>query len=128
MNQLQQLSPLVGRIFISIIFLMAGINKITAYEGTAGYMQAMGVPSILLPLVIFTEIAGAIAIILGFKTRTVAFLMAGFSVLSAIFFHFDFNDQMQSISFMKNIAIAGGFLFLVAFGPGAMAIDNRSKQ
>ncbi|MCL4170778.1 UNVERIFIED_CONTAM: hypothetical protein GTU68_007929, partial [Idotea baltica] len=76
MTLLQTYSPFVGRVFISMIFLMAGINKINGYEGTAAYMTAMGVPSALLPLVIFTEIVGAVAIILGFKTKTVAFLLA----------------------------------------------------
>lgn len=127
MNFIQQHSSFIGRIFISLIFMVAGINKLTGYEGTAGYMQAMGVPSVLLPLVILTEIGGAIAIIIGFKTRLVAFLLAGFSVMSALLFHFDFSDQMQSIMFMKNIAIAGGFLFLVAHGPGQWALDNKSE-
>ncbi|WP_348525088.1 DoxX family protein [Marinicella meishanensis] len=128
MSFIQQYSALVGRIFISLIFLVAGINKITAYEGTAGYMAAMGVPSGLLPLVIATEILGALAIMAGFKTRLVAFLMAGFSLLSALLFHFELADQTQSIMFMKNVAIAGGFLLLVAHGPGRYAIDNRANN
>ncbi len=130
MQNIQQYSALVGRIFISVIFLMAGLNKISTYSGTAAYMDAMGVPSLLLPLVIITEVIGAVAIIVGFKTRLVAFLMAGFSLLSALFFHLDFADQTQSIMFMKNVAIAGGFLFLVAHGPGKWALDNkfRNKQ
>ncbi len=121
----QTYSSLIGRIFISIIFLVAGIGKITGYAGTAAYMQAMGLPGFLLPLVIVTEVIGALFIILGYRTRLVAFLLAGFSVLSALVFHLDFADQMQSLMFMKNIAIAGGFLFLVANGPGAVAIDNN---
>ena len=128
MSFIQQNSALLGRLFISLIFLVAGINKITGYSGTAGYMDAMGVPSVLLPLVIFTEIFGALAIMVGFKTRLVAFLMAGFSLLSAMIFHWDFADQTQSIMFMKNVAIAGGFLFLVAHGPGRWALDNRSAN
>jgi len=117
-------SSLIGRIFISAIFLMAGLNKISNYEGTLGYMNAMGVPSFLLPLVIATEVLGSLAIILGYKTRLVAFLLAGFSIISALLFHLNFSDQMQSIMFMKNIAIAGGFLFLVANGAGYVSIDN----
>jgi putative oxidoreductase len=116
MTFIQQHSSFFGRILISLIFLVAG---------TAAYMQAMGVPSMLLPLVILTEIGGATAIILGYKTRLVAFLLAGFSVLSALLFHLDFSDQTQSIMFMKNIAIAGGFLFLVANGPGKWALDKE---
>lgn len=126
MTFIQQNSQFIGRIFISLIFLMAGISKITGYAGTADYMQAMGVPSVLLPLVIITELLGATAIIIGFKTRLAAFLLAGFSVTSALIFHFDFNDQIQSVMFMKNIAIAGGMLFLVANGPGKWALDNRA--
>ena len=125
MNKLANYSNLAGRILISVIFLMAGLNKITGYEGIQGYMDAMGVPGSLLPLVIITEVVGAIAIILGFQTRIVAFLLAGFSLLSAMLFHFNFADQMESILFMKNVAIAGGFLFLVANGAGAMSLDQR---
>ena len=125
MNTLRTFSPLIGRIFISLIFIVAGYGKITAYSGTAGYMESMGIPGIMLPLVILTELGGGLAILLGFQTRLVAFLLAGFCLLSALIFHFDLTDQMQSLMFMKNIAIAGGFLFLVAHGPGAYALDNK---
>ncbi len=127
MTFIQQNSSFIGRLLISLLFFMAGINKLTAYQGTASYMDAMGVPSLLLPLVIFAEVAGALAIVLGFKTRIVAFLLAGFSIVSALLFHFDFSDQIQSVMFMKNMAIAGGFLFLVANGPGKWALDNHKK-
>jgi len=125
MKHIENYGNLVGRILISVIFLMAGLSKLGAgYEGTQGYMEAMGVPGELLPLVIITEILGAIAIIVGYQTRLVAFLLAGFSLVSAILFHFNFADQMQSILFMKNVAIAGGFLFLVTNGAGFVSIDN----
>jgi len=125
MKFIENYSSLVGRVLISVIFLMAGINKIGAgYAGTQGYMEAMGVPGQLLPLVIATEILGAVAIIVGYQTRLAAFLLAGFSLISALLFHFNFTDQMQSILFMKNVAIAGGFLFLVANGAGYVSIDN----
>ena len=125
MNFIQTFSPLVGRIFISLIFIVAGLGKITGYSGTAAYLDSMGIPGMLLPLVILLEVGGGLAILLGFKTRWVALLLAGFCVLSALIFHLDFDDKMQTLMFMKNIAIAGGFLFLVAFGPGKYAIDNR---
>ncbi|WP_206485243.1 DoxX family protein [Thalassotalea sp. G2M2-11] len=128
MKTIENYGNLVGRILISVMFLMAGISKISSYQGTAGYMEAMGVPGQLLPLVILLEIAGAIAIIIGFKTRITAFLLAGFSIVSALIFHFDFTDQMQSILFMKNIAIAGGFIFLVANGAGYVSVDNGMPQ
>lgn len=125
MSNLTSLSAPVGRLFIAAIFLMAGLNKISGYEGTQSYMDAMGVPGALLPLVIALEVVGALAIIIGWKTRYVAFALAGFTLLSAVFFHADFGDQTTMIMFMKNIAISGGFLFLVSSGPGAYALDNR---
>lgn len=128
MKHLENYSSLIGRILISVIFLMAGFSKIPGYEATQGYMEAMGVPGALLPLVIVTEIVGAIAIIVGYKTRIAAFLLAGFSLISAMLFHFNFADQTQSILFMKNLAIAGGFLFLLANGAGYVSIDNGMPQ
>ena len=124
MKAIENYGNFVGRILISVIFLTAGASKIPGYEATQGYMEAMGVPGALLPIVIATELLGAIAIIVGYKTRIVAFLLAGFSLVSALLFHFNFADQMQSILFMKNVAIAGGFLFLVANGAGYVSIDN----
>ena len=117
-----------GRVLIAAIFLLSGFSKISGYEATQGYMDAMGVPGGLLPVVIAFEIGAAIAIIVGFKTRIAAFLLAGFSIVSAVIFHGDLGDQTQFIQFMKNVAIAGGFLFLVANGAGALAIDNRARQ
>jgi putative oxidoreductase len=117
---------LTGRIFISALFLMAGIGKIGAgYAGTQGYMEAMGVPGALLPLVIALEIGGAILIIAGLWTHMTAWALAGFTILSAVLFHADFSDQMQQIMFMKNLAIAGGFLVLAASGAGGWSIDAR---
>jgi putative oxidoreductase len=124
MKFIKNYSSFAGRLLIASIFLMAGISKITGYEATQGYMEAMGVPGGLLPLVIITEVLGGIAIIIGYKTRVAAFLLAGFSITSAILFHADFNDQMQSILFMKNFAIAGGFLFLMSNGAGFVSVDN----
>ncbi len=115
----------LGRFLLVLIFLTSGAQKITGYAGTQGYMEAMGVPGGLLPFVIATEILGGLAVLFGFWTRTAAFLLAGFSVLSGLLFHFQPEDQMQMIMLMKNISIAGGFLMLVAMGPGAYALDNR---
>ena len=124
MKFIENYSSLTGRLLISAIFLTAGISKISGYEGTQGYMEAMGIPGGLLPLVIITEIIGSLAIIVGYKTRITAFLLAGFSIISALLFHANFGDQIQSILFMKNFAIAGGFLFLVANGAGYVSFDN----
>jgi len=120
-------SQLTGRVLISSIFIMAGISKISGYAGTQGYMESMGVPGALLPLVILLEIGGGLAVLLGWRTRLAAFLLAGFTVLSALIFHANLGDQMQSILFMKNLAMAGGLLFLVAGGTHDWSIDARRE-
>lgn len=117
-----------GRILMSAIFIMAGINKIGGYTATQGYMESVGVPGMLLPFVIALEIGGGLAVLLGWQTRIAAFLLAGFSVLSALIFHFNFGDQMQSILFMKNLAMAGGLLFLVTAGAGNWSIDTLRNK
>lgn len=122
---MQQNVNLIGRILIGHIFLLAGFNKVGNYAGTQAWMEAMGVPGALLPLVIALEIGGALAIILGWKTRWAAVALAGFSVIAAALFHADFADQMQMIMFMKNLAIAGGLLLLAANGAGALSLDER---
>ena len=121
----RSVAELAGRVLLSALFVLSGFGKIGAYAATAGYMAAVGVPGALLPLVIVTELLGGLAIVFGFKTRVVAFLLAGFSVLSAVLFHNNFSDQIQMIMFLKNISIAGGFLLLVANGSGALSIDYR---
>lgn len=124
MNQLQAFSALLGRLFLAMIFIQSGLSKMSDYAATQGYMDAMGVSSTLLPLVIALEVVSGIAIVIGFKARLVALAMAGFSLLSALLFHTNFSDQTQIIMLMKNIAIAGGFLTIVAHGAGAYALDN----
>ncbi len=127
MNQLQTVMAPVARILLSLIFVTSGISKISGYAATQGYMEAMGVPGMLLPLVIAVELLGGLAVILGWHTRIAAFLLAGFSLLSALLFHADFGDQMQMIMFMKNISIAGGFLMIVSLGGGAFSLDARKE-
>ena len=116
---------LLARILLGHIFLLAGINKIGGYDGTAGYMEAMGVPGMLLPLVILLEILGGLMIIAGFKTKWAALALAGFTVLAALLFHADFSDQMQTILFMKNFAITGGLLMLFVHGSGDLSVDKK---
>lgn len=118
---------LVARLFLGHIFLLAGISKIGNLEGTMGYMEAMGVPGLLIYPVILLEIAGGAAIILGFFTRLSALGLAVFTVLAAVLFHGNVADQMQSILFMKNIAITGGLILLVIHGAGAYSVDNRTQ-
>ena len=128
MEKLYPYFGLAGRVLLAITFVVAGYGKIGGYAGTQGYMDSMGVPGMLLPLVIILELGGGLAIIAGWQTRIVAILLAGFTLLAAFTFHLDFADRMQSILFMKNVSIAGGFLLLAAYGPGALALDNKSKS
>jgi putative oxidoreductase len=125
---MKQITDLVGRILLAHIFLLAGLNKIGAYAATQGYMEAMGVPGILLPLVILLEIAGGITLIIGWQTRLAALALAGFTVVAAILFHSNFSDQMQMILFMKNFAIAGGLIYLAGNGAGSYSLDDRSAK
>jgi len=117
----------LGRVLMAIVFIQAGIEKMFGYAATQGYMEAHGVPGMVLPLVILTEAGGGLCILLGLFTRWAAIALAGFCVLAALFFHFDFADQAQMINFMKNLTIAGGFLVLAGAGPGALALDNRFR-
>ena len=113
-----------GRVLLATIFLLSGLGKLGAYGATAAYMSSAGVPGVLLPLVIATEILGALAIIVGWKTRIAAFLLAGFSLLAALIFHNNLGDQVEMIMFLKNVSIAGGFLLLVANGAGPLSVDR----
>jgi len=128
MDKLQAITAPVGRLFLATIFVVAGLQKIPAYTGTQGYMDAMGVPGVLLPLVIILEVVGGLMIILGWKTKLAAISLAGFSILSALLFHADFADQTHMIMFMKNFALAGAFLLLFAQGSGSYSLDNRKNQ
>ena len=125
MQSYNALINLIGRILIAAIFLLSGMNKISAFEATQGYMDAFGVPGILLPVVIGLEILGAVAVIIGFKTRITASVLALFTLATAVIFHSNFAEQAEFIAFLKNLAITGGFLMLAANGAGALSLDNR---
>ena len=117
---------LIGRILISSVFLISGFNKINQYDGTIEWMQSFGVPGILIIPAILLEIIGSLMIIIGYKTRVIATLFSIFCIILAIIFHNDFSDQMQLVSFLKNLALAGGFLFLVVSGPGKISLDKKA--
>lgn len=119
-------STLAGRVLISFLFIMAGYNKIGGYEGTQGYMESMGVPGWLLPLVIGVELICGLAVLVGYQTKIAAFLLAGFTLLTAVIFHSDFSQQMQMILFTKNLAITGAFLLLFVHGPGQWALNPKN--
>ena len=127
MHLIQSLSAPVGRLLLSLIFITSGLSKIGSFAGTQAYMESAGVPGLLLPVVIALEVLGGLAVVLGWHTRVAAFLLAGFSLLSAVVFHAKFGDQMQMIMFMKNLGLAGGFLILVAQGAGAYSLDARKN-
>jgi len=124
MNKYIELS---ARLSLSAIFLVAGIGKISDFAGTQAYMESQGIPGMLLPVVISLQIIAPLMLIIGWKTRLAAFSLAGFSVLSALLFHFNFADQIQSIMFMKNIAIAGGLLLLCTYGAGHFSLDKKMQ-
>ncbi len=118
---------LFARILISTLFLINGIFKITNYDGTVDWMEGYGVPGILIIPAIIIEILGPILIIVGYQTKITATFLSLFCLATAIIFHNDFSNQMQLTSFLKNIALAGGFLFLVINGSRKFSLDNKSK-
>ena len=116
---------LIGRILISSVFLISGFNKINQYDGTIEWMESFGVPGILIIPAILLEIIGSLMIIIGYKTRVIATLFSIFCITLAIIFHNDFSNQIEFISFMKNIGLAGGFLFLVVSGAKDFSLDKK---
>jgi len=118
------ITSLLGRLALAALFIPAGIQKISAYAGTQGYMEAMGISGGLLPLVILLEIGGGLALVTGMKIRWVALALAGFCFVSGILFHYQPEDQMQMTMFIKNIAIMGGLLVLAAAGAGKLSLDH----
>jgi putative oxidoreductase len=125
MTTLDKFAELTGCGFLAAIFLLSGLGKIGQYASTQGYMASAGVPGQLLPLVIALEVAGALAIIIGWQTRLTSLALAGFSLLAALLFHANFQEQIQVILFLKNVAIAGGFLLLFVHGAGPWSLDAR---
>ncbi len=115
----------IGRIFISIVFLLSGFNKIGNYQGTVGWMESFDLPGFLIIPAIILEIVAPILVIIGYQTRIAAGALSLFCIATAIIFHTDFSDQMQLIAFMKNFALAGGFLFLVVNGAKGYCLDKK---
>ena len=125
MDKMKDVALLAGRVLLALMFVMAGWSKIGGYAGTQGYMEAMGVPGFMLPLVILLELGGGLAVVLGLFTRSLSVLLAGFTLMAAFLFHYQPAEQMQMLMFMKNVSVAGGFLALAAAGPGAFSLDAR---
>ena len=121
------LIDLIGRVFISSVFLLSGYNKIFNYDSTVSWMEGYGVPGFLLWPTIVLEIILPILIIVGYKTQISATLLAIFCIVTAIIFHLDFANQMQVIALLKNFGLAGGFIFIAINGPKNWALDQKKK-
>lgn len=118
---------LIARILLAAIFVLAGFSKLTGIEGTAGYIGSVGLPfpTLLAWGTAFFEIIAGIMIAVGFQTKLAAYALAAFSIVSALIFHNNLGDQMQFILFMKNFAMAGGFLALSVAGAGSLSVDAK---
>ncbi len=121
------LFDLIGRIFISLVFLLSGYNKIFNYDNTISWMEGFGIPGFLLWPAIVLEILLPIFIIIGYRTQISAIILAIFCLATALIFHYDFANQMQTIAFLKNLGLAGGFLFIATNGPKEWAIEKKKK-
>ena len=121
--------PLIGRILLSAIFLMSGLNKITNFGGTEKYMAAVGMPLTKLFLIsaIILEVIGGLSILLGYKAKWGAWALVIFLIPATLIFHSNFSDQIQMIMLMKNLAMIGGLLMVANFGAGAISLDTRQK-
>ena len=127
---MDKLIAVAARVLMAQIFIIAGCGKLTAYTATAGYFSSLGIPMVgfALPLVILVEVGGGLALLVGFKTRWVAAVLAAFTVASALIVHNNFADQGQMIHFMKNLAMAGGLLLFVKYGAGELSIDEKMAK
>lgn len=133
-NKLQNSLSLAGRLLLSVLFLPAGIGKITGFAGTVGYITSVGLPMPTLAAIIAltVEILGGVALIAGFGTRIAALALALFTLVASFFFHAYWavpaeQQLVTQLLFFKNIAVVGGLLTLAAWGAGAWSVDARSK-
>ena len=117
----------IARLLISALFLISAYNKIFSIDGTMSWMEGFGIPGLLLYPTIALEIILPLFIIIGYQARLSAGLLAVFCIATAFIFHYDFVDQMQTIAFLKNLGLAGGFLFIVANGTKDLAVDREKK-
>ena len=123
-----QVIEVLGRIFLSTLFLIEGTNKIFNYEETIQYMENFGVPGYLAIPAIILEILFPLLLIIGYQTKIAALVMMIFTIVVAIIFHTNFDDHMQFITFFKDIAIAGGFIIIFVNGPGRFSVDYKLKS
>ena len=121
------LIDLLGRLLISALFLISAYNKILSIDGTMSWMEGFGVPGFLLYPAIALEIILPLFVIIGYKARISAGLLAIFCITTAFLFHYDFIDQIQTIALLKNLGLAGGFLFIVVNGTKNWSVDKEKK-
>lgn len=126
--KLQAPFALLARLLLALIFVVEGWDKLLNASGTVQYMHQHGVPGILFPLVILTELGGGLLVAFGFLTRVAALALAGFCLLTALVFHGTLADPGEAVQFYKDIGLAGGFLGLVAFGPGDWSVDGFARD
>lgn len=129
MNALQSAASVAGRVLLSHIFIISGLSKAANPAGTIGYIQSVGtpMPEMAFAIALFVELVLGIALLVGYKARLAAAGIAVFTVATAFMFHNNMADQMQQIMFLKNLTIVGGLLMVIAFGPGALSVDNRRR-
>jgi len=124
-TRLQAPAMAIARVLMALIFILSGLSKLGAADAVRSYMEAMGVPGALLWPTIAFEVGAGVLVALGYHTRVIALLLAGFCLVSAAIFHHQFADQLQMIMFLKNISMAGGFLLLAAVGSGSLSLDAK---
>lgn len=129
MEFVSRIAPALGRLFLAVLFLASGANKLQDPAATIAYIEHAGLPlpSLAYAGVVLVEVLGGLLLLVGYQARFAAAALAGFSIVAAAFFHANFADVNQTIHFMKNVAIAGGLLQIVAFGAGALSLDNRNS-
>lgn len=119
---------LVGRVAMSVIFLVSGWSKITAFAGTAAYVgTVLPFPELMTVIAIVLELGGGIMLLLGYKVRLAAIALLVFTIVATLGFHTNFAEQLQQIQFMKNLAIIGGLFYVYAVGAGTYALGNGKK-
>lgn len=119
---------LSARLMMAWIYLVSGMEKLEHYEGAQRFVQSLGVPGALLPLIILVELGGALALVVGYRTRLAAFLLAGFSLIAGALVHLHPENHENMIVFMDNLAMAGGLLLFVQYGGGAFSLDKRLQR
>lgn len=127
---MQKYLLLIGRIFLTLIFIMAGLGKVMDFAGTQQYMSAYGMPltSFFLIVAFLIEILGSLSILLGWKAKWGALALIIFLIPTTLIFHTHFSDQVQMIMFLKNLGLLGGLLYIYVFGPGEISFDAKKKE